>query len=95
MGVKRGKERQLSDAYCFDGFHAGKAGKVKGRFGKPKVRILALTRRQKKQAAENAVVFRAVGMTARPSLLGICRVVIPTYFWRLKVGVWTAASVAR
>jgi hypothetical protein len=48
------RERRLGDAYRFPGFVP--AATVRGVFGKPRVRVLLLHRRQKKRSAASAAV---------------------------------------
>jgi len=66
MGLAKGKERRLSDAYRFKGF-SPRDNNVRGKFGEPQARIMPVKRRSKKHAAANAALHTAVGMTARSS----------------------------
>jgi hypothetical protein len=73
------RERQLRDAYRFPGFVP--AATVRGVFGKPRVRVLLLHRRQKKQSAafaagdSGAITIRSFVWSAT------CRVVDTTSIW--------------
>ena len=94
MDIVSGKKRQLSDTYRFEGFRP-QEGKVRGVFGKPQARILSLTRRSKKRAAESVAPYNRDGMTASPSGYGTCPAGTRMCIWRLNTGVWTAGNAAR
>jgi hypothetical protein len=93
MAIKRDRKRHLSDTYSFEGFRP--ADEVRGIFGKPKARILSLTRRSKKQPAVNVAPCKEGGMTAGSSWYGTCRAETYTSTWNLNSGVWIAGNVAQ
>ena len=58
---------------------------MRGIFGDPKARLIALKRRSKKRRAGAAVACRWVGTTAKSAGSAICRAGIRGYFWNWKV----------
>jgi hypothetical protein len=66
---KSAKKKRLRDSYRFPGFHPSLS--VRGLFGDPRARVIALTRRSKKRHAVTVVAPRAVGMTANCAECGI------------------------
>ena len=63
------KKKRLRDSYRFPGFHPSRS--VRGLFGDPRARVIALTRRSKKRRAVTVVAPREVGMTANCAECGI------------------------
>jgi len=64
------RQRRLSDAYAFDGFRPQPT--VRGIFGDPKARVIALLRRSKKQSAATVDEHRWAGTTGARGGFAIC-----------------------
>jgi hypothetical protein len=71
--VKVSRRRRLWDAYAFPGFRPEPT--VRGVFGDPQVRIVALRRRSKKRLAVTVVEGNAAGTTVGLGACGISPVV--------------------
>jgi hypothetical protein len=76
---KSSRERQLREAYRFAGFFP--ANTVYGVFGNPQVRVLALHRRQKKQAVGFASDGTAAFTIRNDVWCGICPVASIASIW--------------
>ncbi len=90
---KRHRKRRLWDIYQFPGFRP--SATVKGIFGDPEARVIALTRRPKKHSAEVADFPIAHGTTGRYAACGISHAAIDgsTSIW--KFAEFFVAAVAR
>ena len=75
----RCRKRRLWDLYRFPGFQPSST--VTGIFGDPGARVIALTRRSKKHAAERVGYRTARGTIARRAAFAICRVAIAGFTW--------------
>jgi hypothetical protein len=88
---KRHRKRRLWDIYQFPGFRP--SATVKGIFGEPGARVIALSRRPKKHSAAAADFLTARGTTGRYVACGISRVATAgsTSTWRF-AGFFVAAA---
>ena len=68
---------------------------VRGVFGDPKVRIITLKRRSKKQRVAAVAVFRWDGTTGRSDRFETCPAGTVEYYSSWRCGASTAAAVAR
>ena len=73
------RERQLRDAYRFPGFFS--ASTVYAVFGDPRVRVLTLHRRQKKQRVESVGVGTAASTTRSAVWCETCPVASIASIW--------------
>jgi hypothetical protein len=94
MGAVRGKRRRLSDGFRFEGFRP-QDGKVRGKFGGAKGRILPLERRSKKQFVDRVEPCTGSGTTARLSWYETCPAGTCKSTLRLSTDVWTAGCAAK
>ena len=72
------RSRRLWDTYSFPGFRPEQT--VRGVFGDPKARVIALKRRSKKRLVVVAVTFRWGGTTARSAVYAISHAATLGYF---------------
>jgi hypothetical protein len=93
MAAPAKQKRRLWDAYAFPGFRP--EGTVRGIFGKPKARIIRLSRRSKKRCAVVADALTMVGMIARFGACAIFRARTRTYFSKSKCDASFAGLVAK
>ena len=84
------RARQLRDTYRFSGFYP--AGKVRGVFGAPKVRVLTLCRRQKKRRVEYVADGTPAFMTKGFGVCATCLVESIASTWNCLYAVWTVAT---
>jgi hypothetical protein len=68
---------------------------VRGVFGDPHARIIALVRRSKKQPAAHAEENIPDGTTARSAEFATFRLAACAYFWSSRCGAFGAASAVR
>lgn len=90
---KRHRKRRLWDIYQFPGFRPSTT--VKGIFGEPGARVIALTRRPKKHSAEAVDFPTARGTTGRYGGCGISRAAIDGFTSIWKFAGSFVAAVAR
>ena len=86
-----GKQRRLQDAYRFDGVRP--LATVRGLFGDPRARIVALVRRRKKQHAAPVDGASAVSTTADTGWYETCRAAIGASTWTWKSAASRAGAV--
>jgi hypothetical protein len=86
------RQHRLSDGYSFEGFRP--EATLRGVFGDPNVRIVALERRSKKPSAVAAGGSRGVGTTGGYAGFATCRAPGCESFWSLKYGALRAAVAA-
>jgi len=87
------RKRRLWDEYRFRGFSPSPA--VKGIFGDPQARVLALTRRSKKRGAARVDGCTTPGTIGRPAACGISPVAIAGSTWTWKFDESPAGVAAR
>jgi hypothetical protein len=93
MAKSSARVRRLLDAYRFPGCRAKAA--IKGVFGDPKARVIALERRAKKPSADVADVFSSVGTTTVFDAYATCPVATLGSISTSWSGVWPAQLAAR
>jgi len=87
------RKRRLWDAYTFAGFRPEPM--VRGVFGDPKARVIALNRRTKKQSAARAANRTRDGTTAGVAGRATFRAAIRASIWSSRYGAWHAGVAAR
>ena len=87
------KTGKLLDEYRFPGFR--QKAKLKGLFGDPQARVIALERRQKKPVVAVAGLLTGVFMTARYGKFGTCLVAGSGSIWTWKYAGYFVASVGK
>jgi hypothetical protein len=92
MARSRKRARRLTDAYAFPGFRPQTL--VRGIFGDPKARIVALVRRSKKRCVVFAGESIAAGTIGAPAWFATCRRAIHACTWSWRSGAWTAGNAA-
>lgn len=90
---KHRRKRRLWDMYRFPGFQPSTT--VKGIFGNPNARVIVLTRRPKKRAAERAAACSRDGTIGRREVCAIFPVAIEQFTWNWKSAALPAERVAR
>ena len=87
------KSKRLLDAYSFPGFRP--PSKVRGVFGDPKARVIALFRRSKKLPVAPAAWCTLCGMTVARGEFATCPARIRAFIWRSRFDVCIAEIAAR
>ena len=87
------RARQLRDTYRFGGFLP--APSVRGVFGAPKVRVLTLCRRQKKQRVEYVADGTPAFMTKGFDVCETCLVESTASTWNCLRAAWTVATASK
>jgi len=87
------RQRRLWDTYAFPGFRP--LPTVRGVFGDPKARVIALVRRSKKRSAAAAVEFIPGGTTGAHAGFAISRVGTNASTWRSRCAACRAEVAAK
>jgi hypothetical protein len=87
------KNKKITDAYCFPGFHPYQ--NIKGIFGDPKSIIIFIKRTQKKLFVLIAENHQTVITTKKQNVCGIYLAATDRYILNLKYAVLTAGDVKK
>ena len=87
------RRRRLWDTYAFEGLRPSPI--VRGVFGDPKARVIALVRRSKKQSVAAAGRCTEVGTTAESARFEICRAAIRGCTWSSRYAGCFVEAVAK
>jgi hypothetical protein len=85
--------KRLSDTYAFEGFRP--LSSVRGVFGDPRGRVIALVRRSKKRCAAVAEKCSTVGTTVESARFEICPVGIRECPWSSRCAGFFVEAVAK